>query len=143
MPPPSLCAVSCSRTVRPREENYVGINAAGSLFLAIVILFWMARVDRCRTNSTLASDAHRLWPGRAHLTGKIHSVPRQKSFREKTITVAKTTKHLHTGHQARSVNMYPSCATLFARGYMVSLHHDDMMFVEISAVHYTVWDAAG
>ena len=48
VPPPSLCAVSCSRTAQPREENYVGINAVASLFLAVVLLFWMARVDRCR-----------------------------------------------------------------------------------------------
>ena len=38
VPPPSLCAVSCSRTAQPREENYVGINAAGSLFLAVVLM---------------------------------------------------------------------------------------------------------
>ena len=48
------------------------------------------------------------WPGRAHLAGKIQSVPRQKSFRDATKSKAKTTKHVHTGHQAASLNMYPS-----------------------------------
>ena len=74
VPLPSLCAVSCSRTAQPQEENYVGINAAGSLFLAVVLMFWMARVDRCRTDSiSIWRAMPTAWPGRAHLAGKIQS----------------------------------------------------------------------
>ena len=77
---------------------------------------WMARVDRCRTDSiSIWRAMPTAWPGRAHLAGKIQSVPRQKSFRDATKSIAKPTKHVHTGHQATSLNMYPSCATSFAR----------------------------
>lgn len=38
----------------PEEKDYVGINAACSLLLAVVPLSWMARVDRCHAGKTHA-----------------------------------------------------------------------------------------
>ena len=105
--------------------------------------FWIARVDRCRTDSAHAMPP--TWLGWAHLAEKIQSVPRQRLFRDATESIVKTTKHLHTGHQAASVNMHLSCATSFARAppplskiYTVSLHHDDMVPVKISSIDCTV-----
>ena len=141
MPPPSLFAVSCSWTAQPREEKYVGFNVAGFLFLAVVAFCsgWLVLIGVVQTVLWRAMPT--AWPGRAE---KIQSVPRQKSFRDATKSVAKTTKHVHTGHQAASLNMYPSCATSFARApprfediYAVSLHHDDMVVMEISSIHCT------
>ena len=45
----------------PQEKDYIGISTTGFLFLAVVVSFWIARVDRCRTDST--HDAPRLGRG--------------------------------------------------------------------------------
>ena len=36
----------------PQEKDSIGINTTGFLFLAVVLSFWIAHVDRCRTDST-------------------------------------------------------------------------------------------
>ena len=45
----------------PREKDYIGINSTGFQFLAVVVSFWIARVDRCLTDSP--RDAPRLGRG--------------------------------------------------------------------------------
>ena len=44
-----------------QEKDYIGINTTGVLFLAVMVSFWIARVDRCRTDSP--RDAPRLGRG--------------------------------------------------------------------------------
>lgn len=60
---------------QPRDKGYTHIDAAGSPLLAVVMLFWMARLDECRTDNTHAMPTG--WPGLAYLAIQIQSVPQQ------------------------------------------------------------------
>lgn len=69
-----------------RDKCHNG-SAAGSLSQTVVLLFWIARGDQCGTDKTHAMPTAR--SGLAHLTAKIQSIPRLKSFRD---AMAKTIK---------------------------------------------------
>ena len=136
----------------PPEKDHVGINSTGFLFLAVVVSFWIARrVDRCRTDSP--RDAPRRGGGGRILRKDTAGAATEVIQRDATESIAKTTKHLHTGHQTTSVTTYLSCATSFAgappplediRTEFKKLHHDDtVVFMEISSIDCTVRAVAG
>ena len=78
VPPSSFCVVPCSRMAHPRKRTISASITTGFLFLTVVVSFWIARVDRCRTDAVLAM--HPALAGVGASCGKIQPVPRQKLF---------------------------------------------------------------
>ena len=89
----------------PREKHYTGINSAGSLLLAVVLLFWIACADRRRADNSGDAKANAR-SGLSYLAViKIQPVPRQKSL-EVEMPWQGRRSTLHTGHQTANMNMY-------------------------------------
>ena len=121
----------------PQEKDYIGINTTGFLNLAVVVSFWIARFDRCRTDSP--RDAPRLGAS----CGKIQPEPRQKLF-ERCNRINSEDNQAPTHRTPNNQRKHVSLFTIsFARAppplediqYSKSLHHDDtVVFMEISSI---------
>ena len=112
VPPSSFCVVPCSRMAHPKKRTIPASILLASYFWPL----WfrsglLVLIGVVQTVLTMPPAL----AGVGASCGKIQPVPRQKLLRDATESIAKTTKHLHTGHQTTSVNAYLSCATSFAR----------------------------
>ena len=110
VPPSSRCALfhapgwPTPRKGLYRHQNYwLPIFGRRGFVLDFLVLIGVVQ--------TVLTMPPALAAGWAHLAERYSRCRDGSYLRDATESIAKTTKHLHTGHQTTSVNTYLSCAT--------------------------------
>ena len=106
----ALCVVPCSRMAHPKKRT---ISASILLGYSYFWPSWFR--SGLLVLIGVVQTVLAMHPAWAHLVERYSRCRDRSYLRDATESIAKTTKHLHTGHQTTSVNTYLSCATSFAR----------------------------